>query len=110
MGGMTVGSLLAAQWLRHRELPNPIRAFGVLELIIGISGTMMQPGFRVLEQIDSSGLNVFVHLLKRIRPDGGRIVFFGLNRNIKRVFEITKLGTVMKVVDSRDDALEACKG
>ena len=25
-----------------------------------------------LEQIDSSGLNVFVSLLKRIRPDGGR--------------------------------------
>ena len=59
-----------------------------------------------LEQIDSSGLNVFVHLLKRIRPAGGKVVFFGLNDNIERVFEITKLGTVMGVEGSRSDALE----
>jgi anti-anti-sigma factor len=58
-----------------------------------------------LEQIDSSGLNVFVHLLKRVRPAGGKVVFFGLNANIQRVFEITKLGTVVGVVAARDDAL-----
>jgi anti-sigma B factor antagonist len=60
-----------------------------------------------LEQIDSSGLNVFVHLLKRVRPDGGKVVFFGLNENIRRVFDITKLGTVMGVEEQRADALES---
>lgn len=59
-----------------------------------------------LEQIDSSGLNVFVHLLKRVRPIGGKVIFFGLNDNIQRVFEITKLGTVMGVEERRTDALE----
>ena len=54
-----------------------------------------------LEQIDSSGLNVFVHLLKKIRPEGGKIVFYGLNDNIRRVFSITKLETVMGVEESR---------
>ncbi|RMG12352.1 MAG: anti-sigma factor antagonist [Planctomycetota bacterium] len=61
---------------------------------------------RELEQIDSSGLNVFVHLLKRLRPLGGKIVFFGLNENIRRVFRITKLETVMGVVEERNEALE----
>jgi anti-sigma B factor antagonist len=58
-----------------------------------------------LEQIDSAGLGVFVGLLKQIRPNGGKIVFFGLNANIERVFEITKLGKVIAVVKTRQDAL-----
>lgn len=60
-----------------------------------------------LEQIDSSGLGAFVDLLKRIRPEGGRIAFYGLSPDIKRVFEITKLRTVMEVHDSRQAALES---
>lgn len=58
-----------------------------------------------LEQIDSAGLGVFVDLLKRIRPGGGRIVFYGLNANLERVFEITKLRKVIDVVKTRQDAL-----
>lgn len=58
-----------------------------------------------LEQIDSSGLNVFVTLLKQIRPRGGKITFFGLNENIARVFEITKLRTVMGVTRTRKEAV-----
>ena len=60
-----------------------------------------------LEQIDSSGLNVFVHQLKRLRPQGGRIVFYGLNVNIARVFEITKLSKVMGIEGSREAALRS---
>jgi len=60
---------------------------------------------RGLEQIDSSGLNVFVTLLKQIRPQGGKITFFGLNENIARVFEITKLRTVMDVTRTRQEAV-----
>ncbi|MGE0707970.1 MAG: STAS domain-containing protein [Planctomycetota bacterium] len=60
---------------------------------------------RELEQIDSSGLNVFVLLLKRVRPEGGKIVFYGLNPNIQRVFQITKLDTVMSVATDRAAAL-----
>lgn len=67
-------------------------------------------GAEALEQIDSSGLNVFVHVLKRIRPIGGKVVFYGLNDNIRRVFEITKLGTVMGVEEQRADALGSIEG
>lgn len=60
-----------------------------------------------LEQIDSSGLGAFVDLLKRIRPAGGRIAFAGLSPDIRRVFEITKLRTVMEVHPDRQTALES---
>lgn len=58
-----------------------------------------------LEQIDSAGLNEFVQLLKKVRPQGGRVVFFGLSPSIQRVFDITKLNKVMSVVGTRDDAV-----
>jgi anti-anti-sigma factor len=74
---------------------------GLKYLVVGAEG---------LEQIDSSGLNVFVHLLKRVRPLGGKIVFYGLSDNIRRVFEITKLGTVMGVEEQRVDALGSIEG
>jgi anti-anti-sigma factor len=64
---------------------------------------------RSLEQIDSSGLNEFVQLLKRLRPLGGKIRFFGLSANISRVFDITKLGKVMDVVATREAALDGVK-
>ena len=60
-----------------------------------------------LEQIDSSGLNVFVHVLKQLRPRHGKILFYGLNPNLRRVFEITKLETVMGVYPDRESALES---
>ncbi len=65
---------------------------------------------RELEQIDSSGLNVFVQLLKQVRPQGGRIAFFGLNPNVARVFDITKLARVMSVEETREGALAALEG
>lgn len=62
-----------------------------------------------LLQIDSAGLNEFVQLLKRLRPLGGRIVFWGLNANIQRVFQITKLEKVMGVAATRQDAVGSLK-
>jgi anti-sigma B factor antagonist len=60
---------------------------------------------RELEQIDSAGLNEFVQLLKRLRPLGGTITFYGLTPTIQRVFDITKLNKVMGVKATREDAL-----
>lgn len=58
-----------------------------------------------LELIDSSGVNVFVHLLKRIRPEGGKVVFYGLNANVRRLFDIVKLDRVVGVAADRTEAL-----
>lgn len=58
-----------------------------------------------LEQIDSSGLGVFIDLLKQIRDRGGKIAWYGLNPDVIRVFKITRLDSVMPVFEKRDQAL-----
>jgi spermidine synthase len=59
MAGITVGALAAGRFLRHRKLANPVRSYGILELVIGLSGLLMLPGFRLLETLDTS---LYAHL------------------------------------------------
>jgi predicted membrane-bound spermidine synthase len=53
MAGMTAGSLVAGAWLRERSVSRPLRLYGVLELVIGISGLLSLPGFALLELLDA---------------------------------------------------------
>jgi hypothetical protein len=53
MAGMTVGALAAGAWLRGRSVARPLRLYGVLELVIGVSGLLMLPGFGLLEVLDA---------------------------------------------------------
>jgi spermidine synthase len=53
MAGMTAGALAAGRWLRSRTVAQPVRLYGGLELVIGISGLLMLPGFEMLESLDT---------------------------------------------------------
>ena len=53
MAGITFGSVIGGRWLADRVL-QPIRLYGVLEAVIGLSGLLMLPGFRLLERLDTS--------------------------------------------------------
>jgi anti-sigma B factor antagonist len=56
--------------------------------------------------IDSSGLGVLVSLSKKIREQGGELRLSNLNEDLRTLFELTKLDTLFKIADSRDEALE----
>jgi anti-anti-sigma factor len=60
-----------------------------------------------LEAVDAVALQAFVEALKRLRPRGGTMVFFGLTPPNRRLFEITGLDRVVTIVASRDEALGA---
>ena len=53
MGGMTIGSLLSGRMLHGRDPVRPLRIYGCLELVIGVSGLLMLPGFSFVEALDS---------------------------------------------------------
>jgi spermidine synthase len=53
MTGITVGSLIGGRRLADPTL-RPIRVYGVLEAVIGLSGLPMLPGFHLLERLDTS--------------------------------------------------------
>jgi len=53
MGGMSLGALAMGRWLRGRPVERPLRAYGALELVVGISGLLLLPGFELLERLDA---------------------------------------------------------
>ncbi|MDT8342404.1 MAG: STAS domain-containing protein [Longimicrobiales bacterium] len=62
--------------------------------------------FQQTGYIDSSGLGVLVSLSKKIRELGGELRLCGLNEDLRTLFELTKLDTLFRITDSREEALE----
>jgi anti-sigma B factor antagonist len=57
--------------------------------------------------IDSSGLGVLVSLSKSIGDKKGRLELAGLNEDLRTLFSLTKLDTLFKIRNSREEALRA---
>lgn len=56
--------------------------------------------------IDSSGLGVLVSLSKKIREQGGELRLSTLNEDLQTLFELTKLDSLFRIADSREEGLE----
>ena len=55
--------------------------------------------------IDSSGLGVLVSLSKKIREQGGELRLSSLNEDLRTLFELTKLDTLFRIADDKEQAL-----
>ncbi len=53
MGGMCIGALLAGQFLRDRGAVNPLRLYGVLEILIGLAGLFFLQALQLVEEMDT---------------------------------------------------------
>jgi len=56
--------------------------------------------------IDSSGLGVLVSLSKKIREQGGELRLSSLNEDLRTLFELTKLDTLFRITDDKEQALD----
>jgi anti-sigma B factor antagonist len=56
--------------------------------------------------IDSSGLGVLVSLSKKIREQGGELRLSSLNEDLRTLFELTKLDTLFRIADTKEQAME----
>ncbi len=56
--------------------------------------------------IDSSGLGVLVSLSKKIREQGGDLRLASLNEDLRTLFELTKLNTLFRIAETRDEGLQ----
>lgn len=54
--------------------------------------------------IDSAGLGAMVAILKDARHMGKEIVLLALRQNVKRIFEMTRLDKVFRIVDVLEEA------
>ena len=55
--------------------------------------------------IDSSGLSAIVSALKGVREKGGSLKLVGVNANVKKVFELTRLERIFEFYDDLKKAL-----
>ena len=56
-------------------------------------------------RIDSRGLARFMEVMEEIAAQDGELVFFGMNREVRRVFATAKLDQVFRIFATRDEAL-----
>jgi spermidine synthase len=62
MGGMCIGAWLGGRMLSRRQPESPLRVYGVLEILIGLSGLLMPIGFALVCLLDGAlgGQHLFV--------------------------------------------------
>lgn len=61
--------------------------------------------FSLLDYISSAGLRVVLVLAKRLKQAGGKLVLFGLQPNVREVFDISGFLAILNVSTTRDEAL-----
>ncbi len=70
---------------------------GEIRFIVDLSG---------LDYISSAGLRGILTSVKRLKAEGGRIVFTALHGTVKEVFEISGFSTIIPIYDSVEAALQ----
>jgi anti-sigma B factor antagonist len=58
-----------------------------------------------VSHIDSAGVGTLVDVFRRVRNAKGRMSLAGMNRQVRGVFEITKLDTFFPIFDTEQEAL-----
>ncbi|MCL4677120.1 MAG: fused MFS/spermidine synthase [Alphaproteobacteria bacterium] len=83
MGGMCIGALITGRILEHTNNTRPLRLYGVMECIIGISGLFLNSAFQIVERVDtefyqaSPELAGTVYLLGIASSFGIQAIFLG---------------------------------
>jgi len=62
-----------------------------------------------LKYMNSSGLNVLIQLLTKTRTNGGESVIYNVNKKVNDLLVITKLNTLFKVAEDKQNALSLLK-
>lgn len=60
-----------------------------------------------VDYVSSSGLRLFVKILKHIEEIGGKMALCGMNIGVEEVFQFAGLDTVFKIFPTRDEAIRS---
>ena len=63
--------------------------------------------FKYLDYISSAGIRVILRATKTIKRKDGRIMLCSMHHYVKEVFEISGVGSLLPIVATVDEALEA---
>lgn len=62
-----------------------------------------------MEYVSSSGLRILLMALKRITMAKGKFLLFGLQENIREIFEISGFTNIFEIYTTKEEALENFK-
>jgi anti-anti-sigma factor len=63
--------------------------------------------FSKLDYISSAGLRVLLMMAKELAKRGGRIGLYSLKENVKEVFDIAGISSIIPISSSKEEALKA---
>ncbi len=62
-----------------------------------------------LDYVNSSGINLFMKIMSKSRILGGDIAFFGVQGDVKKLFDVAKLSEIYTVFASEEEGKEYFK-
>ncbi|MDD4848563.1 MAG: STAS domain-containing protein [Bacteroidales bacterium] len=90
------GRLDTSTYSQLEEKLNEIINAGTLNVIVCLQN---------MEYVSSSGLRVFLMMLKKMKALNGKFFLCGLRPNVKEIFEIAGFSTIFQIFESREEAL-----
>ena len=63
--------------------------------------------FQKLDFISSRGIRIFYKALEKMQSSGGKIIFSGINQDIKKVFELVELEDDFPIFNDVDAAVQS---
>lgn len=60
-----------------------------------------------LEYISSAGLGVFISRLEEVKEKNINLVFYGMNENVRQVFNILGLESLLNIKGTKEEAIKA---
>ena len=72
--------------------------------------TNMVVNFSGVDFMVTRVINILLVALRRIRTRGGQVYLAGMNRNIRRVFDLMRLSEVFRIFETEEQALAALAG
>jgi len=62
---------------------------------------------RSINMMTSHGLSILITAIKHIRSNNGRLALFGLTRNVRKLFELTRMNLAFEVYETAEEAKQA---
>ena len=60
-----------------------------------------------LRFVDSSGLGAFISCLRKVNAKGGDLKLCGMSKQVRAVFELTRMHRIFDIFDTREKAVRA---
>jgi anti-anti-sigma factor len=76
---------------------------------ISTSGSAVLVDLSQVDYVSSAGLRALMTASKQSKASGGRLAVFGLNSVVKEIFAISRFSYVVKVFETRAQALTALR-